>query len=215
MSFSGLIKKGSDPKKSDLWVRAVHMGAFCADAIDPDTTHLVTKPPPTTERCRLAALVPGCRVVNISWLEECFRQKRRVDETEHLLRTVLESTEDSAPGVNQSSLDEMDEEVAALLAEDSSDDETDNLANIGTSSETSTVHAPMQTALDEDDRDLDEYGLGERRPSKRMREDDLGSDEDHNSLDIGDPEVSSSGSGEDDEDENDDFEQELMSRFNS
>jgi hypothetical protein len=128
LAFSGLIKREADASRNELWSRAVSMGAYCTDAVEPDTTHLVTKPPPTTDKCKMAALVPGCRIVNVAWLRSCFKLQQRVDETPHLLAKVLEASTAAAAAreavsLDQASIDAMDDEVAALMAEDSSDDD--------------------------------------------------------------------------------------------
>lgn len=57
LAFSGIIKRGADPRRSEMWIRSVQMGAFVAENVEPDTTHLITKSPPTTDKCKLAKQV--------------------------------------------------------------------------------------------------------------------------------------------------------------
>jgi len=210
IAFSGLIKRGSDPRKNELWVRAVQMGAFCVDAVEPDTTHLVTKAPASTERCKLASQVAGCRIVNVTWLRACFEQQRRVDETQYLLAKVLDtvSTAVDAREIiglevtdDRAAFDAMDEEVAALLAEGSSSEDDGDSAGKG------DKHA------NDTDKDGDDFST---RPAKRLREEHLDSDDEATVYGAAGPGERSSSSDGSEDDMGEEFEaaaREMMSRF--
>lgn len=65
------------------------------DKVAPDVTHVVAAKD-GTDKCLAARSIPGCVLVNASWLVECYWSMTRRDTLPHLL-----TTDGGAPGAKK------------------------------------------------------------------------------------------------------------------
>lgn len=135
--LSGLVPLGVSVEQSEIGRQALSFGAQVLDEVSSSVTHLVVSSArPRTKKVQQAAKIPSIKIVNQTWLSDCLSQWRRLHEQPYLM-DILDvdrgRREDTAEPVSEDDgnvvaddfdwADGVDEELDALLEEDSSTDD--------------------------------------------------------------------------------------------
>ncbi|KAK0385516.1 hypothetical protein NLU13_6696 [Sarocladium strictum] len=135
--LSGLVPLGVSIEQSEIGRQALSFGAQVLDEVSSGVTHLVVATSrPRTKKVQQAAKIPSIKIVNQNWLTDCLSQWRRLHEQPYLMDvldidrgkrddTVDPVSEDEANAVPEDFdwAAGVDEELDALMEEDSSTDE--------------------------------------------------------------------------------------------
>ncbi|GMH98121.1 hypothetical protein TrST_g6744 [Triparma strigata] len=100
--FSGLVslqeqeqcRKFSETARLPITRYAEDLGATVVSAVDLDVTHVVAKRS-GTEKCQRGAAVPGCAVVSVQWLMQCYWSLKNASIMRYLLCPINPRTEES------------------------------------------------------------------------------------------------------------------------